>query len=92
MPELIALILICVSLLPKRSLSDHWRVVGIGLDGCIIEECSTCTRVRVFMIDRDGEPLGIVEIEKSVDESAEHALLRVYREQNGDNDIDIPTD
>ena len=88
MPELIALSLVLVSLLIKRDQPERWRVVGIGLGGSVIEECSSRTRVRVYMIDRDGDPCGIAEIPKRASESVEEAILRAYQDQNRDGGID----
>ena len=88
MPELIAISLVLVSLLIRRDQPERWRVVGIALDGSVIEECSSRTRVRVYMIDRDGDPCGIAEISKRPSESVEEAILRVHQEQNEDDGVD----
>jgi hypothetical protein len=86
MIELIALAAILVALFSKRRRTQcPWRLEGISLDGNVIEVCDRCTRVRVYMIDRDGSPLGIAEINRIEGETAGEAILRVYREQNGDD-------
>lgn len=89
MIELIATAAILAAhLIRRRKAGCLWRLEGIALDGNIIEVCDRCTRVRVYMIDRDGAPLGIAEINRLEGETAGEAILRVYREQNGD-DIEV---
>lgn len=71
--------------------SKHkWRIDGIGLDGSVFEVCESCTRVRIYLVDRDGEPISLREIDRlSKDETAEQAVLRVFRSQAEEpNEID----
>ena len=63
-----------------------FRPEGVMLDGSLIEVCDQCTRVRVYIIGRDGDPVEIVELDRLEGESAGDAILRVYREQHGELD------
>lgn len=59
---------------------------GIMRDGSVIEYCPGCTRVHVYIIDLDGEPVDIVEIERMAGEEVGDAILRVYRDHEDVND------
>lgn len=86
MLEALALFVTAVRLRLKRGKPPcRWETQGIMLDGGIIEACDRCTRVRVYMVDRDGSPLGIAELNRLPDEDVGDAILRVYREQNGND-------
>jgi hypothetical protein len=67
---------------PAKSVCS-FRLEGVMLDGSVIEVCDKCTRVRVYIVNRDGEPSSIVEMDRLKGESAGDAILRVYREQHG---------
>ena len=87
MPELLATLLLLIKGLKRRPVrhKHKWRVDGIGIDGSVFEVCELCTRVRVYLVDRNGEPLGICEIDRiNEEESAENAIMRVYRNQSAD--------
>jgi hypothetical protein len=83
-----ALIVAAVALYMLRggTRSCTYRLEGVMLDGSVIEVCESCPRVRVYIIDRDGEPAEIVELERVDGESAGEAILRVYRAQHGELD------
>lgn len=58
-----------------------FETVGIMRDGSVIEHCPGCTRVHIYMITPDGEPLGIFEIQREPDEEVGDAILRAYGEK-----------
>jgi len=91
MPELVAMLLLSILCFrrPSKGQSCSWQVDGIGIDGSVFEVCTKCTRVRVYLVDRDGEPLSIYEFDKlDSSESTEDAVLREYKNNAGLIEID----
>jgi hypothetical protein len=68
---------------------DHrcaFKTEGIMLDGSIIEACPKCTRVRVFLIDLDGQPVDLVEINRLKGESVGECMLRHHKDAQENNE------
>lgn len=85
MIEFIALVALSLRLSLNKPVHRHvWVLDGIGIDGSVFEVCQTCTRVRVYLVDRDGDPVGIYEFDKTdMGESTSDAVLREYESQEG---------
>lgn len=56
-----------------------FEVKGIMRDGSVIEYCPKCTRVRLYIIDIDGEPVDLVEINRAPGEDVGDAILRAHQ-------------
>lgn len=87
--SLATIILLIFALAVYLLRSEHkcfFRTEGIMLDGSIIEACPKCTRVRVFLIDLDGQPVDLVEINRLKGESVGECMLRHHKDAQENNE------